>query len=382
MPYAQARQTSGYLREAALGADWRRALGVCLLGAILTVAACATVQKTSVDLRETEDPFNQIHGALLEKGAAVKSLSVPLPKEAEQRIDFERDKPPAPAIRPPEKIHPRLKDLLAEHGPTRREVLVVSFKENVSIPRFPEPATDQSRDEAINKKALERTQALIGGVRTERAKYYQEIEADLGERYKAEVLARFWLVNALTVKMPLGAVRALAERSDVVYVEPDDTGTVPPQNANTNDDVQDGRARIVSDPYFNLGLTGGYIGLLDTGMRFSHTLFNSPSNVDFRRDCVNGGSNCNTGASLNPNDDCWNHGTSSGAIITANNNSGNAFRGVTGITLDSFKVYPTSFVTGTNTCNGFLSATASVRGYQSAIAVPAPRVPCRFRSPR
>ncbi len=34
-------------------------------------------------------------------------------------------------------------------------------------------------------------------------------------------------------------------------------GEEPPQN-----EVDDSRVRIVSDPYFNLGLTGGYIGLL------------------------------------------------------------------------------------------------------------------------
>jgi hypothetical protein len=53
--------------------------------------------------------------------------------------------------------------------------------------------------------------------------------------------------------------------------------------------VDDGRARMNSDPYFNLGQTGGFIGLLDTGVRFSHVQFNSPDHVDFARDCVNGG---------------------------------------------------------------------------------------------
>ena len=161
--------------------------------------------------------------------------------------------------------------------------------------------------------------------------------------------------------MPLGAVPKLIEQEDVLYIEPQNSGEKPPQNAINNDDVDDGRRLIVSDPYFNLGQTGGWIGLLDTGMRFTHSLFTNPSNVDFRRDCVNGGSNCNTGTNLNPNDDCWDHGTSSGAIIVANANQGNAFRGVSGITLDSFKIYP-------NGCGG-LNNTAAVRGFQTAVAV-------------
>jgi len=144
----------------------------------------------------------------------------------------------------------------------------------------------------------------------------------------------------MLVDVPLEAVSKLAERDDVLYVEPRFAGEEPPQNTNANDDVDDGRARIVSDPYFNLGQTGGWIGLLDTGLRFTHTQCNAPSHIDFRRDRVNGGADCNTGTGLNPNDDCWNHGTSSAAIITANANQGNPFRGVTGVTLHSFKVYP------------------------------------------
>ena len=156
----------------------------------------------------------------------------------------------------------------------------------------------------------------------------------------------------MLVDVPLEAVSKLAERDDVLYVEPRFAGEEPPQNTNANDDVDDGRARIVSDPYFNLGQTGGWIGLLDTSLRFTHTQCNAPSHIDFRRDRVNGGADCNTGTGLNPNDDCWNHGTSSAAIITANANQGNPCRGVTGVTLDSFKVYP-STTTPQGACNGY-----------------------------
>jgi len=129
-----------------------------------------------------------------------------------------------------------------------------------------------------------------------------------------------------------------------------------------------GRAEIVSDPYFGLSLTSGWIGLLDTGLRRTHVQFNQPSHIDFMRDCVNGGADCNTGANLNPNDDCWNHGTSSAAIITANARRGNAFRGVTGITLDSWKLYPSS-TNAAGACNGFLNSTAAVRGFENAVRV-------------
>ena len=165
----------------------------------------------------------------------------------------------------------------------------------------------------------------------------------------------------MLVEMPLGAVPELARREDVIHVGPRHSGEEPPHNTNANDDVDDGRALIVSDPYFNLGLTGGWIGLLDTGIRATHTQFTRPSHIAFRRDCVNGGADCNTGTNLDPNDDCWNHGTSSAAIITANANQGDEFRGVTGVTLDSFKVYPSG-------CGG-LDTTATLRGFQTAVRV-------------
>ena len=82
---------------------------------------------------------------------------------------------------------------------------------------------------------------------------------------------------------------------------------------------------------------------------------------------MNGGANCNTGPGLNPNDDCWNHGTKSAGIITGNANSGAAFRGVTAITLDSFKVYPS--ITQGGRCMGFLDQAAVLRAFQTAVAV-------------
>jgi serine protease AprX len=342
-----------------------------LIGAVM-IGGCAGREKPqppTASLRESPDPENVIHAALLSNGKTIKYVAEPLSPNATTKVPFKKDKPLAPADVPSDKIHPRLQEMLAESGSDKREIIVVNFRDNVSMPRLPEPETQRGRDAEINQRAAKRAEELIGQVRRQREQYQTEIIPALKERYQAKVLEHFWLVNAMAVEMPLGAVKELAGRSDVLFVEPDDTGTIPPQNANPNDDVQDGRTRIVSDPYFNLGQTGGWIGLLDTGMRFSHIQFNSPTHVDFRRDCVNGGDSCNSGTTLNPNDDCWDHGTSSGAIITANNRSGNDFRGVTAITLDSFKVYPTSFNATTGLCNGNLSVTAAVRGFQRAVAV-------------
>ena len=318
-------------------------------------------------IRRDEDPFDLIHSARVRKGRVSKLTTEEVPWHSFSTEPFEgkraKDRERA---RQPEKLHPLLREWLSERGADERAQLLVGFRDDLKIPRFPEPKMEETRRSAMNRGLIRGGQQLVDEITKRRAERYEELGREL-RMHKAKPLERFWLVNALLVDMPLGEAAKLAERDDVVFVEPRFSGERPPQNANPSDDVDDGRARINSDPYFNLGLTGGWMGLLDTGVRFTHTQFTSPSHIDFRRDCVNGGSDCNTGSGLNPNDDCWNHGTSSAGIITGNANQGTPFRGVTGITLDSFKVYPSTF--SGNTCTGGLDQAAAVRGFQAAVAV-------------
>jgi serine protease AprX len=315
-----------------------------------------------------EDPFDVVHVARVRKGKISKHAVEDLPWSAFSSEPFEKKQAKdRPRRRQLEPIHPLLGQWITERSGGDREQVIVSFRDDLRMPRFPDPEPEETRRSAANRGAGRNAQRLVKEVSAARAERYDELSRELRE-LKCEPRETFWIVNSMLVDVPLEAVSKLAERDDVLYVEPRFAGEEPPQNTNANDDVDDGRARIVSDPYFNLGQTGGWIGLLDTGLRFTHTQFNAPSNIDFRRDCVNGGADCNTGSGLNPNDDCWNHGTSSAAIITANANQGNAFRGVTGITLDSFKVYP-STNTPQGACNGFLDSAAAVRGFQAAVAV-------------
>ncbi|UXH80731.1 S8 family serine peptidase [Roseateles amylovorans] len=334
---------------------------------MIGVSLPAAAQNRSLVLRESADAVDVIHGALLSDGKTVTYTARPMPVDASTRVDFKKDKPEPPRELVRDKLNPRLQRLL-EKDPSATALLVVNFRDHLTLPLLPEPDTDKGRDAEVNQAAMKRADALLSEFRERRDVQQRELVALLSDRYGGKVRERFWLVNAMAVEMPLRMAKELSSLDDVLSIELDDTGTIPPQNANSNDDVQDGRARMVSDPYFGLGLTGGWIGLLDTGARFTHNLFNSPSHIDFRLDCVNGGANCNSGSGFNPNDDCWDHGTSSAAIISGNNRSGDAFRGVTGITLDSFKVYPTTF-NSSNLCTGNLSVSASVRGFQRAVAV-------------
>jgi hypothetical protein len=346
------------------------------------LVACTTArdgsdQEDPVALRETEDSFDLIHSAEIVKGKAVGARFEELPDDARTQGGITKDKQPERSA--PEEVallHPTIEAWIENRDDSEVVEVVLSLPDNITIPRFPEPAIDEPRDSATNKKALARADEIVRRLDSMRKESYGRYSSELSQRYGAEIIESFWLISAMRAQMSIGNLRALVEASrsgkgpGVRYIEPQDTGTIPPQDANNNNDVQDGRAMIVSDPYFALGQTGGWIGLLDSGMRFTHELLTSPSNVDFKRDCVNGTSNnCNSGSGLNPNDDCWNHGTSSGAIIVGNNTRGNAFQGVTGITLDSFKVFGTSFDATTGLCNGTLSAAAAVRGFQAAVAV-------------
>jgi serine protease AprX len=308
--------------------------------------------------REQEQPFNQIVTVHLAAGQIVDSRIEEVPRDAyaEEPLEVEKEEEEGEEEeRPPEKIHPVLRTLLDERAADDREQILIQLRDDMTLPRFPEPAMDEPRESETNRAVTQRTEELIGEITDRRAENYERLTRELSESYESEVLETYWLVNAMLVELPLAAVRDLAEREDVLSVEPRYTGEEPPQNPNPNDDVDDGRRLINSDPYFNF--TGAWIGLLDTGVRFTHTQFNNPSHIDFRRDCVNGGADCNTGPNLNPNDDFWNHGTSSAGIITANANQGNAFRGVTRIQLDSWKVYP----------NTGLDQAAAVRAFENAV---------------
>jgi serine protease AprX len=331
--------------------------------------------RPAVNLRETEDPYHEIYEASFVNGQVTRFSVTPIPKQAfaQEPVPTEAAQPVRPAP-PGEKIHPLVKGWLGKRPGQERELVVVRFQDNLTIPRFPEPAMGEPRDSPTNKKAQNRAKELIQGLRAQRGPGHQKLAQELAAAHGAQVRYSFWLTNAMLVDLPLGAVNALANRPDVLYVEPHQTLDTPPQNSNPNDDVDDGRARLGSDRYFNLTLNSStnWIGLLDTGVRFTHTQFTNPNHIDFQYDCVNGGADCNdtAAANFNATDDCWNHGTSSAGIITGNATQGNQYRGVTAITLDSLKVYPAGVRNPqTNLCTGGLNTTAAVLGFERAVEI-------------
>lgn len=266
-------------------------------------------------------------------------------------------KPDVHVAPPPQKLSQRLEQAVSDAlargaGNTRMEVIAI-FNDESRLPRFPTLNESEPRNSATNLEILRKNESLIGAIRRDRSAKSigrrEAIETDSG----AVVKEVFWLIDAMIVDLPLASIAALAARPDVKFVE-HRTGISRPQHV---DFMVHARAIHVSDPYFSGFGSGGFIGLLDSGTRADHVLL---SNVDIRRDCLNGTSNfCTSGGMLNPSDECpFNgHGTPSASIITGNTSLMADSRGHTAIVVDSWKTGPG--------CLTDLAAT--IRGYEAAI---------------
>jgi serine protease AprX len=311
-------------------------------------------------LREVEDEFDTVYEEEWQDGKPVsmrrgkigdRFLARPLEKEV-------KEQPP----RVPERLHPLVEQWLREKDPREFVELVISTPETLQIPRFPEPDVTLDRKSRVNAYALETAQKLADDLMARRSEQNKAMGARI-ERMGGKMMEEFWLLPAVQVALPLGAVKELLADERILYIEPVQTQDYPPANGNANDDVDDARAHIQSDAYFNQGLTSGWIGLLDTGVHRTHELLSGPNRIALWRDCTSGNATCTGG---NPDDTCWNHGTSAAGIISGNNNQGNPQRGVTGIMIDSWKVYPDTTDAAGN-CTGGLNTTATVRAFQQAV---------------
>lgn len=288
------------------------------------------------------DPFDVVHTATYRGGRVTETASTPLGADAFDRTDpGPKSVPETPPPRP-RKVSEPLERLVAADGAGHAELLV-TFDDPIAVPRFPEPETREDRDGPTNRRRLAEATALVAGLEQRRAGLYADQTAlltGLGGR----VLETFWLIQAVRVDLPLAAVTTLAARDDVRHVEQARDGEAPPDDGNPLNDVIDARDQVHSDPYFALGLTSAWIGLLDTGVRESHDMLLQPDHLDFVEDLTGDG---------DPGDQC-NHGTSSAALITGNANLGADWRGLTAFQVDSWDVYGNDCKSDTATVVGAL----------------------------
>lgn len=257
-------------------------------------------------------------------------------------------------------IHPDVEQALEQGGDIE---VIVAIRKHSQLPQLPDLIVSEARESEANQIVLRRRDSMLGAAASQRALERAPVLDEI-RRQGGTVVEEFTFGNAAWVRLPATAVRTLATNPDVVHIEPVRT-TVPPPDAFTDNDVDDGRAWINADTYYDHGFDGqyAYAGLMDTGVRTSHTMFNSPDYIAYERDCVQGGVNCSdtSNPNYNTDDDCWNHGTRTAAVIVGNGNLGAAYRGATRAYIDSWKVYP-------NSCGG-LDLTAVLRAYARGVAV-------------
>jgi hypothetical protein len=309
-----------------------------------------------------EDPFNLIHAVeIAESGEELSYTTDAIPGdwiELNQVFTEMKDEPILPGE--PERVHPLLLTWLAE-DPDQIVSVIIVLNHDLQIPRFPVLPDGVTRDSPRGQALRAEVEAVIQKLTAQQLAVSEQFVGDALGRFGVElpILDQFWLVSAFRTELPLSIILELAAMQQLSYIQPQFDQTQPPQDTNPNNDVDDGCDWIVSVPYFNVvSHAGTYIGLLDTGVRWTHDLFNNPDNVDFLFDFITPGCGCSFVSGCNP-DDVWDHGTSSAAIIVGNNSLGNAYRGITEMTLDSFRIY--------NPSPGGLDSVATVDAFQCAV---------------
>jgi hypothetical protein len=227
---------------------------------------------------------------------------------------------------PAVKVSPRFAELQAATAKSDQRVKVlVSFVEDQQIPLLPSRDDTQPDTAAVNVAVQARIDAMVQDVRTRREPAYKALRADFA-RLGGTVLDTYWLSKSVYAEIPRSAVATLAARADVRYVEPSE-GTIRPMD-NTEAAA---RALMNTDPYFTTGRTTDRVAILDTGVQADSLLLNTGTSIGFGIDFTGEGSAFT---------DMCNHGTKTAAVIAGNNVLGNAYRGIGGIKVDVYKVFP------------------------------------------
>lgn len=251
------------------------------------------------------------------------------------------------ALAPAPKLRPELRGM---SGPI---TVIVELAEDYQLSRLPRLAHDETRESPSWAKKAELIQQHIHSARAARGRSQERLTRLLAAG-GATIRERHWLVNGFSATIDASQLAVLAADPQVKEVSPSVGGHLLA-------DIVTGRSAMNSDPYFNTAnLNTGWIALLDSGVRTSHSVL--AGRTTWVRDCVNGlTNNCGTagaGLTLDPSD-IVNHGTGVASVMSGTDALGFNKRGVTGINMDSFRVV----VPG-----GAISYDAVIRGYAAAVA--------------
>jgi len=260
----------------------------------------------------------------------------------------DRDPKPTPdrVPRVPPTLHPELEERIRREDPDSRVPVLINLVDPTRTPRFPDSIFWQRCNSFLGWKVQAEAARIAQELLEQRRLFAERFLRDFrGGDHDIRRTHQLWLVNGFAADARLGDLRELAAREDVLSVSPRFYEVPPPWgDGNPANDVAVGRWLIGTDSWANQpGLNGGCFGLIDTGVYSDHVLFGPPNdNIGIEADCSEGGPDClDSSLSTFVLEDRENHGTGTAGILSANDNLGNAFRGVTDISVDSWKVYET-----------------------------------------
>jgi hypothetical protein len=127
--------------------------------------------------REHEDAIDVVYAARLRDGVAAPVTARKLPRGAvSDAVTRRKRTKEAEPTRERDKVHPVLRELLATRDHSERHEMVVVAAERVAVPRFPEPAVEEPRSSATNRRLLRRSEALIRELAKARAEESTRLE--------------------------------------------------------------------------------------------------------------------------------------------------------------------------------------------------------------
>jgi serine protease AprX len=253
-------------------------------------------------------------------------------------------------------VHAAVTSEAAAAGPGGSIDVVIHFAapDAAEFPRLPDLDPSEPRFGDVNGRILARRAAIFEGIKRQRRESMQPL-IDRVRTGGGRIDDFFSLGWSFQARIPVSLLSALSTDARIRSIESTRGGAPPPF------DVESAIALIGTEDFYDNGETGaGFVlALLDTGVLPTHDMLSAPDRIGNFRDCVDGDDFClDVGnAGFNATDTC-NHGTSSAAIITGNNNLGVEYRGVTKVEVDSYRVYSDACLSST---------TGILRGFDRAV---------------
>ncbi|MGH2367757.1 MAG: hypothetical protein ACRDI2_06120, partial [Chloroflexota bacterium] len=144
------------------------------------------------------DPLNVINSVMIEKDGTTGKLDrTEIPRTA-FGIDRTDPKPKEDAKQPdsePSRLHPELARLLKEGDANERIPLLITLREDVAFPRFPDLAPGETRDSAAAAELRGRQEELVEGLRQARSKSQARLLETFRQQFRLEVKEQYWLIN-------------------------------------------------------------------------------------------------------------------------------------------------------------------------------------------